>query len=421
MSAGEREQVFLQEELAATLSGHGRLILLGGEAGIGKTALAPRPCPRRRGTQRHCVLTGHCYDLTYTPPYGPWLDLVATYAPDPPLPSPWPSPRVSWSASPIRPPSSPKSAASSPSSSSTRPILVLLEDLHWADPASLELLRHVAPHLRKWSILLLATYRVDELTRRHPFSQQLPALVRDAEGLRLDLRRLDAQALRALVAARYRLPAEDEARLVAYLDQHADGNPFFATEILRALEEEGFLQRRRLGWSLGEIDRVVVPAFLRQVIDGRVERLGEDVRQPLAMAAVIGQEASLALWAQLAGLDDETLLAIVEQAVEAHLLTAERDGARVRFVHALTREALYEGVLPAAPPPLAPAGRGGADGGDKSDPDAVAYHFQQAGDPRAWEWLVQAADRAQRAYAWLTAAERLQAATDLLADIQVRN
>ena len=55
------------------------------------------------------------------------------------------------------------------------------------------------------------------------------------------------------------------------------------------------------------------------------------------------------------------------------------------------------------------------------DPDAVAYHFQQAGDARAWEWLVQAADRAQRAYAWLTAAERLQAATDLLADIPVRS
>ena len=175
---------------------------------------------------------------------------------------------------------------------------MLLEDLHWADPASLELLRHVAPHLRQWSILLLATYRVDELTRRHPFSQQLPALVREAEGLRLDLRRLDAAP-----CARSSQPAtvsrpQDEARLVAYLDQHADGNPFFATEILRALEEEGFLREADGGWSLGEIDRVVVPAFLRQVIDGRVERLGEDVREPLAMAAVIGQEVPLALWAR---------------------------------------------------------------------------------------------------------------------------
>ncbi|MDF2757615.1 MAG: transcriptional regulator, LuxR family, partial [Thermomicrobiales bacterium] len=413
----EREQVFLREELAAALSGHGRLILLGGEAGIGKTTLA-RDLARDAAARGGCVLTGHCYDLTNTPPYGPWLDLVATYAPDPTLPSP----PVAFAGGILERVTDQAALFTDvrrffAELSSTRSILVLLEDLHWADPASLELLRHVAPHLRQWSILLLATYRVDELTRRHPFSQQLPALVRDAEGLRLDLRRLDAQALRALVAARYRLPVEDEARLVAYLDQHADGNPFFATEILRALEEEGFLRQADYGWSLGEIDRVVVPAFLRQVIDGRVERLGEDVRQPLAVAAVIGQEAPLALWAQLAGLDDEALLAIVEQAVEAHLLTAERDGVRVRFVHALTREALYEGVLPPRRRLWHQQVAEALMAGVSPDVDTVAYHLQQAGDPRAWEWLVQAADRAQRVYAWLTAAERLQAATDLLANI----
>jgi DNA-binding CsgD family transcriptional regulator len=412
-----REQVFLREELAASISGHGRLVLLGGEAGIGKTTLA-RDLAEDATAGGACALTGHCYDLTNTPPYGPWLDLAATYPRDPTLPAPPAAfaggilERVTDQAALFA-----EVRRFFAELSSTRPILVLLEDLHWADPASLELLRHVAPHLRQWSILLLATYRVDELTRRHPFSQQLPALVREAEGLRLDLRRLDAIAMRTLVATRYRLPAPDEARLIVYLDQHADGNPFFATEILRALEEEGFLREVDGGWSLGEIDRVVVPAFLRQVIDGRVVRLGEDVRQPLAMAAVIGQEVPLALWSQLAGLDDEALLESVEQAVDAHLLAAERDGARVRFVHALTREALYEGVLP---PRRRLWHRQVAEAlmaGPSPDPDAVAYHLQQAGDERAWAWLVQAADRAQRAYAWLTAADRLQAATDLLADI----
>jgi DNA-binding CsgD family transcriptional regulator len=412
-----REQVFLREELAATFSSHGRLVLLGGEAGIGKTTLS-RDLAREAATRGAWVLTGHCYDLTNTPPYGPWLDLVATYPRDSALPSP-PSvftggilERVTDQAAlfaDVRRFFSELSA--------DRPILVLLEDLHWADPASLDLLRYIAPHLRQWSILLLATYRVDELTRRHPFSQQLPRLVREAEALRLDLRRLDATDLRTLVAVRYRLAAPDETRLVGYLDQHADGNPFFATEILRALEEEGFLQKSDDGWSLGEIDRVVVPVFLRQVIDGRVERLGEDLRQPLAMAAVIGQDVPLTLWAQVAGIDDQELLEIVELAVEAHLLAAERDGARVRFVHALTREALYEGVLP---PRRRLWHRQVAEAlmtGANPDVDVVAYHLQQAGDERAWEWLVQATDRAQRAYAWLTAAERLQAATDLLADI----
>jgi DNA-binding CsgD family transcriptional regulator len=412
-----REQVFLREELAASISGHGRLVLLGGEAGIGKTTLA-RDLAQDAAARGAYVLTGHCYDLTNTPPYGPWLDIVASY----PTAAELPAPPTAFAGGILERVADQAALFAEvrrffAELSSTRPILLLLEDLHWADPASLELLRHVAPHLRQWSILLLATYRVDELTRRHPFSQQLPALVREAEGLRLDLRRLDARALGTLVATRYRLPAADEARLVVYLDQHSDGNPFFATEILRALEEEGFLREVDGGWSLGEIDRVVVPTFLRQVIDGRVERLGEDVRQPLAMAAVIGHEVPLALWSQLAGLDDEALLEIVEQAVEAHLLAAERDGARVRFVHALTREALYEGVLPPRRrlwhQQVAEALMAGAN----PDVDAVGYHLQQAGDPRAWEWLVLAADRAQRAYAWLTTAERLQTATDLLAEI----
>ena len=161
-----------------------------------------------------------------------------------------------------------------------------------------------------------------------------------------------------------------------------------------------------------------MPSLLRQVIDGRVARLGEATRKALAIAAVIGQEVPLALWAEVAELGDEALLDVVEQAVEAHLLEAERDGTRVRFVHALTREALYEGVLPPRRRVwhrrVAEALLASAD----PDPDAVAYHLQQAGDPRAWEWLVKAGDRAQRAYAWVTAAERLQAAAALLEGVE---
>jgi DNA-binding CsgD family transcriptional regulator len=412
-----REQAVLRAELAAALGGHGRLVLVGGEAGIGKTTLVQDLV---RAMDRHDIweLRGHCYDLINTPPYGPWLDLFDNFPLDPGLPTP-PAAFAGGTLAAVTNQTALFAAVRHffAELCATRPALFLLEDLHWTDPASLELLRHIAPHVRQWTMLLLVTYRVDELTRRHPFARQLPTLVREAEGVRLDLRRVDAEAFRLLVAAQYRLPTSDEARLVAYLEKHAEGNPFFATELLRALEEETVLWQSDDGWTLGTLDRVVVPPFLRQVIEGRVERLGEEVRQPLAVAAVIGQEVPLSLWGEVADLDDEALLAIVDRTVEAHLLEADRDGARVRFVHALIREALYEGILPprrrlwhkrAAEVLLA---------GPDPDPDAVANHLQQAGDPCAWEWLVRAADRAQRVYAWLTAAERLRAAASLLAGV----
>ena len=412
-----REQASLREALTLTMGGRGRLLLLSGEAGIGKTSLA-RDLSHDAAALGCRVLNGSCYDLSHTPPYGPWLELFEECRHDPSLSAP-PAAFIRGRPGAVTDQAALFAEVRQFLAGLTAkdPTLILLEDLHWADPASVDLLRHVGPHLRHWPVLLLVTYRVDDLNRRHPFAQQLPALVREAEALRLDLRGLDAGALRALVTARYRLAQPDEDRLVAYLEHHADGNPFFATEFLRALEEESILHQADGSWGLAALERVIMPAFLRQVIEGRVDRLGEAIRQPLTVAAVIGQEVPLALWSQVANLDEEALLTIVEPAVEASLLAAERDGVRVRFVHALTREALYESVLPPRRRLWHRLVAEALTAGTTPDPDAVAYHLQAAGDARAWEWLVRAADRAQRAYAWLTAAERLQAATDLLIPI----
>jgi DNA-binding CsgD family transcriptional regulator len=415
-----REQIILHEELAAIRAGHGRLVVLGGEAGMGKTSLA-RSLAQEARHHNVQVLLGHGYDLNQAPPYGPWLDLFATYTPSARHPEPPPA-LANGILADITDQAALVGQVRSffTSLCAVQPALVLLEDLHWADAASVDLLRQVAPHLMHRPICFLLTYREEALTRRHPLAHQLPALVRETDGVRIALRRLDPAALQRLIRDRYTLSASDETRLVTYLDRHAEGNPFFATELLRALEDETFLQQDGNVWWLGALDRVIVPTFLRQVIDARVARLGETLRQPLELAAVIGQDVPLELWVKLAGLDEEAVLTIVERAVEVHLLVAERAGTHVRFVHALTRDALYDGIvaprrrrwhrqiaeiLMTAEPP---------------DVEAVAAHLHHAGDPRAWEWLVQAADRAQRAYAWLTAAERLQLAADLLARVPGR-
>ncbi|MGI8485349.1 MAG: helix-turn-helix transcriptional regulator [Thermomicrobiales bacterium] len=410
-----REQVFLREELANAVNGHGRLVLLGGEAGIGKTMLT-RYLSGEAERNNAIVLTGHCYDLMNTPPFGPWLNLVAGYrgqAEPPPN---------AFAGGQMEGTVTDQGALFAEMLEfftnlvAGQPLLVVLEDMHWSDPASLELLRYVTTRITHLRLLLVVTYRVDELTRHHPLYQQLPALIREAEGYRLDLHPLEPHDIRALVAAQVSLPAADEARLVNYLDVHAEGNPFYTTELLRALQEANLIQSEHDSWMLCELDHLVMPPLLRQVIDGRVGRLGEETRKSLAIAAVIGQEVPLDLWGDIGELDDEALLEIVERAIEYHLMESQGDGRHVRFVHALTREALYQWV--AAPrrriwhrlAAEALAARPNA------DPDVVAYHYQQAGDSRAPEWLILAGDRAQRAYAWLTARERLSTAADILTE-----
>lgn len=413
----EREQAVLGEELASAIDGRGGLVLIAGEAGIGKTTLA-RDLLREAGRRQVQVLVGHCYDLTNTPPYGPWLDLfTGSRASD------RPAPPAAFAGGRLAGTITDQAALFAEvheffaAATALCPTLVVLEDLHWADPASIELLRYLTARIGSHPLLVIATYRVDELTRSHPFYQQLPALIRETDAVRLDLHRLDTSSLHAFAAAHWALPAADEARLVAYLEAHGEGHPFFSAELLRALQEAGLLRREADRSLLAAIDGVVMPSLLRQVIDGRVACLGEATRRPLAIAAVIGQEVPLDLWAEVAALDEEVLLGIVEAAIEAHLLEAEGQGARVRFVHALIREALYDGI--ASPRRRAWHRRVAttlATAVD-ADPDAVAYHFQEAGDHQAVEWLIQAGDRAQRAYAWLTASERFGAAAAMLANV----
>ncbi|MEZ4571441.1 MAG: AAA family ATPase [Thermomicrobiales bacterium] len=411
------EQKRLLQALDRLISGAGSLVLVSGEAGIGKTTLVEdvAGAATERGS---LVLSGHCYDLSTTPPFGPWLEIVRA------------SPRVEGLASLGEIVSGTNHDDSGPGRgdelftwgrdlfgriAEQQPLILLLEDMHWADRASLDFLRYLARSAAEIPALLIATYRPDEIAPGHALYTLLPSIIRESQPVRIDLRPLDEAATAEWVRGSYALPEAESRRLATYLQRHAEGNPFFAGEILREMEITGVLCHNREGWSLGDITEVGVPVLLRQVLETRLGRVSDNARETLAQASVIGQEVDIGLWRQLADLSETQLLSIVDEASASALIELADDGQRLSFRHALIREALYDEILPPRRKILhlrvAEALLDTCD----PDPDAVAHHFQQAGDPRAGEWLIKAGDRAYyQAYSLQTAVARYRSALETL-------
>lgn len=409
----DRELGVLRERLAEAIAGHGSLVLIGGEAGVGKTVLAEAVC-RDVMEQGALVLVGRCFDLVETPAYGPWLYLFERYHSNgvpPPLAFSEPGRigTVTSQAALFR-----QVLDFLHVITAQRPVVLLLDDLHWADAASRDLLRFLSQSVGELPVLVIVAYRSDELSRRHPLYHLLPLLEREARAVRLDLRRLAPEAVRSLVERRYSLADADADRLALYLFERAEGNAFFTLQLLRALEEEEVLRLTGREWSVGDRDGIQLPVAVLQVIDGRLLRLNEESQRLLAIAAVIGHEVPLSVWAAVSAVDEDRLAEVLEQAIAARAIEAMPDGTRVRFVHALMRQALYERILPPRRRRmhLAVAEKMLATG--IPDPDAVAMHLKQAGDRRAVEWLIRAGERSEQAYAWFTAADRFGAALALM-------
>ncbi len=399
----------LRAQLAEALAGNGSVVVLGGEAGIGKSRLADTLC-REASAAGALVLAGHSYDFTVTPPYGPWEELIEHSASED---SSIPSPQLAHGTS--------HAALISEVRdflfwiAGKRPLVILLEDMHWADTESLDLLRFVARQLASAPILLLITYRTTDVTRAHPLHRLLPLLVREALAVRIDISPLTHDDVRALIEDTYRLPAESSSRLASSLQQRSEGNPFFVVEFLRSLEGSVLLPTDDGGWTLGALEQTRIPTLLRQVIDQRLSQFDVEAEALLAIAAIIGEIVPLDVWEKVSGATSLALIDLVELAIETNIMDATADGTAARFTHALIRDSLYDSVLP----PRRRAwhrqiGEALASQGSAADPDEVAHHFNQAGDRRAVEWLALAGERAQRAFAWRTAAQRFESALALV-------
>ena len=315
--------------------GRGRLVLVAGEAGIGKTALVRAFCERARPGR---VLWGAC-DALFTPrPLGPFVDIADELGGEP--------------AAVVAEGGAPGAllAALGRSLRGRPPDIVVLEDLHWADEATLDVLRLLARRIESLPALVVATYRDDEIDPRHPLRMVLGELP-SGSAARLALAPLSAQGVAELAGSL----GIDHAELY----RRTAGNPFYVTEVLAAADAE-------------------IPETVRDAVLARAARLDDSARALLDAVAIAPLRSELSLLSALADGDLDGL----DDCLASGMLRAERDA--VRFRHEIARVAVEEALSPHRRLELnRRALLALAERGARSDPARLAHHAEAADEPEA--------------------------------------
>jgi DNA-binding CsgD family transcriptional regulator len=277
------------------------------------------------------------------------------------------------------------------------PLLWVMEDLHWADRSTRDLLAYLAAALRSGRVLLVGSFRSDELDRRHPLRRLLGELARNRRVARLELPRFTraelAEQLTGLIGS------DPPTRLLDDIHARSQGNPFFTEELLLA----------------GDGGPGVLPPSLQEVLLTRVVRLGHRTQRLLRVAAAAGPGVTQPLLAAVAGMSDQQLLEGLREAVDQQLLQPEPGGDGYVFRHALVAEAVYAELLPGERvhlhTALANVLEAGVEAGGPPATRAarLAYHWTAAGDqPRALRASVAAAAAAESVYAFAEAQLQLE-------------
>lgn len=229
--------------------------------------------------------------------------------------------------------------------SHTDPVILVLDDIHWADKPSLLMLRHILRSVAPMRLLVLATYRDTDLDRSHPLADVLADLRRQAGVDRLDLVGLDASEVAALMegAAGHDLD-EPGVGLAHAVFAETQGNPFFVGEVLRHLAESGAIVQRDGRWTSDRtLEEVGIPEGIREVVGRRLSRLSDSANRALAFGAVIGATFDLTTIEAAGGPTGDELFDALDEAAQASIVR-EVPGTvgRYAFAHALVRSALYE-------------------------------------------------------------------------------
>ena len=433
----------LSAKLGEALNGRGSVAMVRGEPGIGKTRMLEEFTDRAREGGA-VVLRGACYDGEWQPPYGPFAGAIADYAHHAERATLAAvlsgrasiiariSPALSEILGPI-----PEPMALSKEEERFRlfdavaqfliavsqrtPLVLILDDLHWADRGVIAMLNHVVHFIPDNPILVIGAYREAEVDRKHPLAAALAAISRQRNFESLTLKGLQGDELADLLE----LVGDQDVpeSLIEGLEQATNGNPLFIRELLLHLLEEGKILRAGQGWmaklSVGDLG---IPEGVRQVISSRLLRLSENANRLLTVASAFNGAFSLGVAASVADLDEAASLAAIDEALEAELLRPGANSESFDFTHAIIRHTVYSELNSARSVRLhrkiaeemehawgEQAGHHAAE---------VAYQFWRGAaakdSGRGASYAIAAADNAEAAYAHDEVASFLRIALDLV-------
>jgi DNA-binding SARP family transcriptional activator len=422
----ESERALITGAVARLRQGQGSLLLFGGEAGIGKSTLLEEVA--RQASPHVTVHWGRCPETDGAPAFWPWTRLLrsvvaevddhrlAAVAADVPAVAHL-APDLTRRTG-VTPPLTGDDlhAARFELYDATTTLLrrlaadgglvLLLDDLHWADAPSLELLGFLTGHLRDSPVLVAATYRDTPADRPAALDATLAAAVRDPATTDVHLAGLAEAEVAAVVAATLGRPPEEE--LVDDLLRRTDGNPFFVTQLARLVDG-----------SAAGAQGGTIPTGIRHVIARRLQQLPPETQQLLELAAVVGRRFDAAVVAAAGDVPLTAVLDAMDAAYEHGLVEPDGGSARrFRFVHALVRETLHDGLSPATTARSHAAVGAVLEALGTVGAQELAEHYWLAADlapeGSALRWAVAAADEALELLAYERAEAHLRRALELL-------
>ncbi len=408
-------------------SGSASLVLIGGEAGVGKSRLV-REAATRLGDDGWLVLEGGSVAVGDDGlPFGPLVEALrslartvdadriaaaagpslpelarlvpelADVAPDPPMqtgPADWLQVRIFEGVLRLL-----------GRLGEATPVLFVVEDLNWADRSTRDLLAFLGRNLRDERLLMVGTYRADELDRHHPLAAWLAEAERQPHVERIDLERFGRDELVELLTAIASAPPSPE--LIESIARRSDGNAFFAEELAAAVDEAGSRQAR-------------LPETLRGVLLARLSGRSEKASHLIEVASVAGRQVGHDVLADVYGSSEADLQAALHEAVDAQLLVVDPADVveHYRFRHTLVREAAYDELLPSERRGLhaayaraieaRPVGGGAAAASRLAE---LAHHWTAANEPaRAVRAAIAAGDASRAIFAFAEAARQYERA-----------